>query len=185
MAGAAIISAVLSSLAIYLLIVNVGLVEKLAIHLLVWVLFGFLLLSILWLDQRFRQAISPAPAPVEPASSPLHPRQRFLVRQGQKLLSVETKEIAWIHAEGKLCYCKTWDNHRYFIEYSLEELNEMLDDTQFFRINRAYIVQFKAIKNINPYFNSKLILQLHPATEDNDVIISKEKAADFKRWLGK
>lgn len=185
MAGAAIISAVLSSLAIYLLIVNVGLAEKLAIHLLVWVLFGFLLLSILWLDQRFRQAISPAPAPVEPASSPLSTRQRFLVRQGQKLLSVETKEIAWIHAEGKLCYCKTWDNHRYFIEYSLEELNEMLDDTQFFRINRAYIVQFKAIKNINPYFNSKLILQLHPATEDNDVIISKEKAADFKRWLGK
>lgn len=112
-------------------------------------------------------------------------RHRFLVKQGQRLLSVEVNEIAWFHAEGKICFLKTWDNHRYLLDYTLEELDLMLDPDQFFRVNRGYIIHHKAIRNINNFFNGKLILSLQPTTEENDVIISKGKAGDFKRWLGK
>lgn len=112
-------------------------------------------------------------------------RHRFLVKQGQRLLSVEINEVAWFHADGKLCFIKTWENQRYLIDYSLEELEGMLDPQKFYRINRAYIAHHKSIKNINAYFKGKLILQLSPATDSNDVIVSKEKSSAFKKWLGK
>lgn len=112
-------------------------------------------------------------------------RHRFLVKQGQRLLSIETDDIAWFYAEGKLCFVKTRDNHRYLLDYTLEELKGMLDPEQFFRVNRNYLIHHRSIKSINPYFKGKLILQLHPAGEDHEVIISKEKASEFKQWLGK
>lgn len=112
-------------------------------------------------------------------------RRRFLVKQGQRLLSIETADVAWFRAEGKLCFLRTWDNQRYLVDYSLEQLADMLDPADFFRLNRNYLAHVKSVKAINNYFNGKLILQLSPATEANDVIVSKEKATDFKRWMGK
>lgn len=112
-------------------------------------------------------------------------RRRFLVKQGQRLLSIETTDVAWFRAEGKLCFLRTWDNQRHLVDYSLEQLADMLDPADFFRLNRNYLAHVKSVKAINSYFNGKLILQLSPAPEANDVIVSKEKATDFKRWMGK
>lgn len=112
-------------------------------------------------------------------------RKRFLLKQGQRWLSVETHEIAWLMADGKLCFLKTWDNRRFIIDYTLEELGEMLDPGEFFRVNRSYIVHAKAVKSIDHYFGGRLILQLTPKTEANDVVVSKERASEFKLWMGK
>jgi DNA-binding LytR/AlgR family response regulator len=71
------------------------------------------------------------------------------------------------------------------VDYTLEELSEMLDPTEFFRANRSYLVHAKAVKSIDSYFGGKLILQLSPKTEANDVVVSKEKASEFKAWMGK
>lgn len=116
---------------------------------------------------------------------PKNYRNRFLVKQGQRLLSVEVNDIAWFHAEGKLCFIKTWENNRYLIDYTLEELSGMLDPQHFYRINRAYLVNIKSIKVVSPFFKGKLILQLEPAAAENDVVVSREKASDFKHWMGK
>ncbi len=112
-------------------------------------------------------------------------RKRFLLKQGQRWLSVEIHEIAWFMADGKLCFLKTWDNRRFIVDYTLEELGEMLDPAEFFRVNRSYIVHAKAVKSIDNYFSGRLILQLTPKTEANDVVVSKEKASEFKSWMGK
>lgn len=112
-------------------------------------------------------------------------RRRFLVKQGQRLLSVEVSDIAWFRAEGKLCFIRTWENQRFLIDHTLEELGQMLDPDEFFRINRSYIVHIRAIKQIHTYFKGKLLLRLQPPSEDNDVVVSKEKASEFKHWLGK
>jgi DNA-binding LytR/AlgR family response regulator len=107
------------------------------------------------------------------------------VRQGQRLLAVETEEIAWFMAEDKLCFLRTWDNRRYLVDYTLEELAEMLDPALFYRANRSYMVHVKAVKSIESYFNGKLLLRLSPPAEPNEAIVSKEKATDFKKWMGK
>lgn len=112
-------------------------------------------------------------------------RKRFLVKQGQQLVRIEVSEIAWFVADGKLCFLRTWINQRYLLNYTLEQLTSLLDPDEFFRINRKYIAHVKSIKAINAYFSGKLILQLMPAPEANDVIVSREKASEFKQWMGK
>lgn len=111
-------------------------------------------------------------------------RARFLVKQGQKLVSIETSEIAYLYAEGRLSYFITWDKQKYVLDYTIEELEEMLDPQQFYRANRAFLIHIKSVSQIHNYFNSKLKLDLQPAT-DKEVLISREKAAEFKDWMGK
>ncbi len=112
-------------------------------------------------------------------------RKRFLVRQGQRLLSIEVEDIAWFMAEGKLCFFRTWDNQRFLLDYTLEELADMLDPDTFFRANRSILLHAKAVKTIHPHFNGKLLLELAPAPGQEEVLVSKEKAMEFKRWMGK
>ncbi|GAB2671927.1 LytTR family DNA-binding domain-containing protein [Flavihumibacter cheonanensis] len=111
-------------------------------------------------------------------------RSRFLVKQGQKLVSIETSEIAYLYAEGRLSYFITWDKQKFVLDYTIEELEEMLDPQQFYRANRAFIIHIKTVSQIHNYFNGKLKLELQPAT-DKEVLISREKAAEFKDWMGK
>ena len=116
--------------------------------------------------------------------TPAH-RNRFLVKHGQQLLSIEVKDIAYFFAEGRLCYFVTWDKRKYVVDYIMEELEQMVDPSQYFRVNRAYLVHIKSIQQIHNYFNGKLKLNLKPAAEKNDVVVSRERAGEFKEWMGK
>lgn len=110
-------------------------------------------------------------------------RTRFLVKQGQKFASIETDGIAYFFSEGRFIFFKTFDNQKYLVEYTLEELEEMLDPQQFFRINRSLVVAFKGVGQIHPYFGNRLKLFLEPPME-KDIIVSREKVQEFKTWLG-
>jgi two-component system response regulator LytT len=112
-------------------------------------------------------------------------RNRFLVKQGQQLISIEMKDIAYFFAEGRLCYFLTWDKHKYVVDYTLEQLEEMVDPTQYFRASRAYLIHIKSVQQIHNYFNGKLKLNLKPNVEKDDVIVSRERTAQFKEWMGK
>ena len=112
-------------------------------------------------------------------------RKRFLVKQGQRLLSVDTEEIAYFAADGKICWLRTWDKHRFLLDYTLDQLSGMLPSDLFFRVNRAYLVHIKAIKSVQAHFNGKLLLTLDPPVDANDVLVSKEKAGALKGWMGK
>jgi DNA-binding LytR/AlgR family response regulator len=111
-------------------------------------------------------------------------RSRFLVKQGQKLVSIETRDIAYFYADGRLSYCITWNRQKYVLDYTIEELEQMLEPQQFYRVNRAFIVHIKAVAQIHNYFNGKLKLDIEPAI-DKEVLISREKATEFKEWMGK
>ena len=112
-------------------------------------------------------------------------RRRFLVKKGQKFLAIEVEEIAWFMADGKICFIKTWENNRYMVDYTLEQLGDLVDPSGFFRINRSFLVHFKSIVSVSPYFNGKLKLHLIPAPDIDDVVVSRERANEFKKWLGK
>jgi two-component system, LytTR family, response regulator LytT len=112
-------------------------------------------------------------------------RDRFLVKQGQRLISLEINQLAYMVAEGRVSYIITWDKHKYIVDYTLEELETQLDPRLFFRANRSSIIHVKSIDEIHAYFNGKLKLQIHPQTQYSDIIISRERAASFKEWVGK
>jgi two-component system, LytTR family, response regulator LytT len=111
-------------------------------------------------------------------------RKRFLARYSNKLISVETHEIAYFFAEERMNFFRTYDNRRIAIDYAIEELEQMLDPEEYFRINRSYLIAMKSVQKIDDYFGQRLILQLKPpATEQ--VIISRERVSTFKNWMGK
>ena len=111
-------------------------------------------------------------------------RSRFLVKSGQRLLSVEVKDIAYFYADDRITYFRTWDKLKYIVDYTVEELEQMLNPKEFCRINRAFIIQPKSVSQIHTYFNGKLKLELKPEP-DKEVMISREKVQDFKNWMGK
>lgn len=111
-------------------------------------------------------------------------RKRFLVKHGQKLVSIDVEEIAYFFSDGRLNFFKTDDNRKFVVDYTMDELEDMLDPAQFFRISRAFYVAVKSISQIHDYFGNRLLLQLKPAV-DKEAIVSREKVSDFKRWMGK
>jgi DNA-binding LytR/AlgR family response regulator len=111
-------------------------------------------------------------------------RNRFLVKQGQRLVSVDISEIAYFYIDGRLSFLKTWNNGKFIVEYTLDELEAMLDPLNYNRINRSFIVHIKAIDKVHNYFTGKLKLELTPAIE-KEVTVSRENASAFKEFMGK
>ena len=111
-------------------------------------------------------------------------RSRFLVKQGQKLVSIDVFEIAYFYSDERVVFFKTWNNQRYIVDYNLEEIEAMLDPVEFNRINRGFIIHIKSISEIHSHFNGKLKLILKPSSE-KEVIVSRENAMNFKIWIGK
>lgn len=111
-------------------------------------------------------------------------RKRFLVKQGQKLVSVEVEDIAYFYSDGRLNFFKTADNRKFVVDYTMDELEEMLDPEKYFRISRSFYVSVNSIDKIEDYFGNRLILQLKPMV-DKEALVSREKVTDFKKWMGK
>jgi DNA-binding LytR/AlgR family response regulator len=110
-------------------------------------------------------------------------RKRFLVKHAQKLVSVDVEEIAYFYSDGRLNFFKTADNKKYVVDYTMDELEDMLDAEKFFRISRSFYVSVASIEKIDDYFGNRLILQLKPAV-DKEALVSREKVSDFKKWMG-
>jgi DNA-binding LytR/AlgR family response regulator len=111
-------------------------------------------------------------------------RKRFLVKHAQKLVSVDIEEIAYFYSDGRLNFFKTYDNRKFVVDYTMDELEEMLDPERYFRISRSFYVSINSIDQIHDYFGNRLLLHLKPAV-DKEAIISREKVTDFKMWMGK
>ncbi|SEW42952.1 LytR/AlgR family response regulator transcription factor [Chitinophaga arvensicola] len=107
---------------------------------------------------------------------------RFIGRINNQLIYVKAKDIAWLQFARGATWATTITNQRVPLDYSLDQIEQLLDRHQFFRINRQFIIQIDAIKKITTYYNSRLILQLAPDV-DTDVIISRERVSEFKNWL--
>ncbi|GAB3319484.1 LytTR family DNA-binding domain-containing protein [Larkinella ripae] len=123
------------------------------------------------------------PGPSSNARSGPTYRDRFLVKQGQRLFSVPIDDIAYVFTRNKLSFIKTRDEHDWMVDYSMDELAAQLNPRRFFRLNRQVIAELRAIDKVNLYFNGKLKVSLRPAF-DEEVIVSREKAGEFKVWLG-
>ena len=111
-------------------------------------------------------------------------RKRFLVKHGQKLVSIEIEEIAYFFSDGRLNFFKTYDNRKFVVDYTMDELEDMLDPERYFRISRSFYVSVNSIDQIHDYFGNRLLLNLKPAV-DKESIVSREKVTDFKKWMGK
>lgn len=111
-------------------------------------------------------------------------KSRFVAKFGDQIKHIDVTEVAYFHAVDNEVFLITKENSRYIIDYSLEQINDLVDPQDFFRVNRSFIVHIEAIKKISKYFNSRLHLKLIPQTEE-EVLISRVKVPEFMNWMDK
>ncbi len=109
-------------------------------------------------------------------------KSRFVTRVGEHLHAIETEKIHVFYSEEKMTYLQTSEGKRYIIDFPLDKVESMVDPKKFFRINRKYLISFPAIKDILAHSNSRLRLVL-TKSDDADVIVSRERVAEFRSWL--
>lgn len=109
-------------------------------------------------------------------------KSRFVIKVGEHLKSIAVKDILHFFSRDKASYCCTNEGRTYLIDYTLEQLDAMLDPKQYFRINRKYIVGLDSFTDIISYSNSRLRLVL-AHNDDNDIIVSRDRVGEFKQWL--
>lgn len=105
----------------------------------------------------------------------------ILVKIGYNLKIVQTDEVSCFYSENKIVYLQTKER-TYPTDFTLDELQEVLDEKCFFRVNRQFIINSNYIKNIHtsPYYKVEMLFQ--PAEE---ITVSRDRVKDFKDWLSK
>lgn len=109
-------------------------------------------------------------------------KKRFMVKIGDQYRHVAVEDIAYFRFEKGLAIICTNSNKELPIDYSMDQLEEVLNPINFFRINRKYISSIQAIQQVHSYFNSRLLIKLAPSTRE-EVIVSRDRVGNFKRWL--
>jgi len=109
-------------------------------------------------------------------------KTRFMIKVGEHIKTVETDSILYFYSQEKTTFCHTTDNRNLILDFTLEQLEEMVDPARFFRVNRKYFVSSEAIQDIITYTNSRLRLVLKNSA-DNDIIVARERVMEFKDWL--
>jgi len=109
-------------------------------------------------------------------------KTRFVVKVGEHLRTLETDVLLYFFSQDKATFGVTREGRKHVLDYTLEQLETMLDPKAFYRISRKYIVSAKGIEDIVSYSNSRLRLVL-AACDDKEVVVARERVQDFKDWL--
>jgi len=111
-------------------------------------------------------------------------RKHFLIpSKGDKLIPVQTNELACFYINTGIVKAFSSEGKTYKFDYTLDELEEILDPELFFRANRQYIISRTAIRDIDLWFNSRLSVNLKIVVPEK-ILISKARIAEFKKWFG-
>lgn len=109
-------------------------------------------------------------------------KTRFVIKIGEHLRTIEVENILFFYSQDKTTFCCTTDNRNVILDFTLEQIEEMVNPEKFFRINRKFLVSAASISDIIHYTNSRLKLVLRHST-DMDSIVARERVQEFKDWL--
>jgi DNA-binding LytR/AlgR family response regulator len=109
-------------------------------------------------------------------------RERFVLRIGEHLKSVEVDDILFFFSLDKASFAQTNDGRKHILDFTMDQLEAVLDPNKFFRINRKYIVSVRSIHDMISHVNSRLRLVLK-SSDDADIIVARERVQEFKDWL--
>lgn len=111
-------------------------------------------------------------------------RNRFMVKLGKLIKTVQSEDVAYFMADDKYLFLITHDKQNYIIEETIGSLEPQLDSADFFRINRKFIININAIKEMYKLSRNRVRIILSPApVEGIEVVVSEERADAFKNWL--
>lgn len=106
----------------------------------------------------------------------------LLVQQGTKTIPVKSKHIRYIYHRDRMNYLVTAQDSTYFLNETLDELQQKLSSRDFFRVNRKMIIHYRACLHFRSNGHGKLLLQLSPSYPE-EIVVSQNKAKKFKEWI--
>jgi DNA-binding LytR/AlgR family response regulator len=109
-------------------------------------------------------------------------RERFSVTVGEKLKTISVDDIAYFFSTSGITFAVMNTKNQYSVDLSLDTIKEQLNPSEFFRINRQYLVKLSAIKNVHVFPKSRLKLELDPPSAD-EIFVTVEKVPEFKKWI--
>lgn len=109
-------------------------------------------------------------------------KSKFLIKVGEHIKVFTVDDVQCFYSMEKYTFLQNNAGRDYAIAYSLDHIENLIDPAKFFRINRSFLVAFSAISNIVSYSNSRLRIDLK-SNNSEDLIVSREKVQDFKKWL--
>jgi two-component system, LytTR family, response regulator LytT len=111
-------------------------------------------------------------------------KKRLLIKRGLQLSYLKIESTAYCYADEKLCYAVDFNGIKYLLESNLSQLEEQLQPSIFFRINRYLLINIEAIKKVHTWLGGRFKLEVVPVT-NIETIVSRERVSDFKELLGK
>lgn len=109
-------------------------------------------------------------------------KSKFVVKVGEHIRVFPIEKINCFFSMEKATFLQNVEGRDYAINYSLDQLVELLDPAKFFRISRKYLIHSEAIADIKVYSNSRLKVKLSSG-ENDDLIVSRDRVNEFKAWL--
>ncbi|HLA58409.1 MAG TPA: LytTR family DNA-binding domain-containing protein [Puia sp.] len=106
----------------------------------------------------------------------------FLVFRNNKYFTVRTENIAYFYVKYDSANLVSFDGQEYILNYSLDHIQNLLTKKQFFRLNRQYLINFHAVKEVEYFFARKLLVHLTVPVE-NKLLVPREKVSGFFDWL--
>ena len=110
-------------------------------------------------------------------------KTRLLVKKGLENIAVRLEDIALIYTQNKLVYVIDRYSKKYLSDKTLTELEEELDKTVFFRVNRQYIVNINYVRSFKPHEKVKLLIDITIPEINHSIVISQETAPAFRKWM--
>ncbi len=108
-------------------------------------------------------------------------KNRFMIKVGDKIKSIEANKILAFYSMEKASFLFTEDQRSYVIDYSLDQVEQLINPEMFFKISRKFIVSHQACTDVLAWTNSRLRLKISGL--DEEIIVARERVADFKNWL--
>jgi len=110
-------------------------------------------------------------------------KTRMLVRKGIENIALRTNDIVILYTENKLVYVIDREGKKYIADKHLGELDQELDHSIFFRVNRQYIINIGFVKSYKAYEKVKLLVDLTMPDLHHQIIVSQEMAPCFRKWI--
>jgi DNA-binding LytR/AlgR family response regulator len=110
-------------------------------------------------------------------------KERFLIKIGEHYRSIQLSGINCFFIKERCNFINVDNGKIYAIDYSLDKIEDIIDPKMFFRVNRNFIVNFSAIHDIIAYSSNRLKIVLTNRAEKDEILVSRERVAEFKEWM--
>lgn len=110
-------------------------------------------------------------------------RHRLLGQKGTSFVALDVSALRYAYSKDKITFLVDTKGERYLCDEALTTLEDALDPTSFFRLNRKYLVHVDAVRAFRPASRGRLWIEIDPPSVE-ELLVSQEKAARFRSWIG-